>query len=315
MKYVDYYEALGVSRDATQDDIKKAYRKLAHKYHPDVSKSADAEEKFKTIAQAYATLKDPEKRAAYDTLGSHPQGEEFVPPRQWQEQFHEAPGGFADVDLADLLAAFAAAQRGNAQERAQRPLRGQDFEIPVSVTLEQIYAGAETEISVALPEYDQQGLLHRVPKTFSVRLPKGASNGQRLRLAGKGGSGLNGGKPGDLYVVMEIQPHKLYRVGGNDLYMDLPLAPWEAALGASVQIPTLGGSVEMTIPSGTVAGRKLRLSKRGLPSANGLQGDLYAVVHIQVPQALTTRERELFTQLAAESRFKPRAQLNAGAEL
>lgn len=315
MKYVDYYQALGVPRDATLDDIKKAYRKLAHKYHPDVSKSADAEEKFKTIAEAYATLKDPEKRAAYDTLGRHPQGEEFVPPRQWQEQFHEAPGDFADVDLADLLAAFAAAQRGNERERARRPLRGQDFEVPVSVTLEQIYSGTETEISVALPEYDQQGLLHRVPKTFSVRLPKGASDGQRLRLAGKGGSGLNGGKPGDLYIVMEIQPHKLYRVSGNDLYLDLPLAPWEAALGASVQIPTLGGYVEMTIPSGTIAGRKLRLSKRGLPAANGVHGDLYAVAHIDVPRTLTSRERELFIQLAAESRFNPRAQLTAGAKL
>src|SRR5690606_18095290 len=158
------------------------------------------------------------------------------------------------------------------------------------------------------------GLLHHVPKTFRIRIPKGASDGQRLRLPEKGGTGLRGGKPGDLYIVMNIQPHKFYRVSGNDLYIDLPLAPWEAVLGASVQIPTLGGLVEMTIPAGTAAGRKLRLGKRGLPAPNdGVHGDLYAVVRIDVPKTLTERERELFSQLAAASSFNPRAQLNAGA--
>lgn len=313
MKYVDYYQVLGVERNATQADIKKAYRKLAHQYHPDVSKSADAEEKFKNVAEAYATLKDPEKRAAYDNLGPHSQGEEFVPPHQWQEHFHETPADFNDVDLADLLAAFAAAQRAGGREHAQRPLHGQDFEYAVPVTLEQIYSGAETEISIALPEYDAQGLLHRIPKTFRVRIPKGATDGQRLRLPEKGGAGLHGGKPGDLYLLIKIQPHKLYRVSGNDLYIDLPLTPWEAALGASVQIPTLGGTVEMKIPAATVADRQLRLAKRGLPAASGVQGDLYAVVHIDVPKTLTDTERDLFTRLAAESKFNPRAQLYTGA--
>ncbi|SHH83410.1 DnaJ C-terminal domain-containing protein [Pollutimonas bauzanensis] len=313
MKYIDYYKVLGVERDATLADIKKAYRKLAHKYHPDVSKGTGAEEKFKDISVAYATLKDPEKRAAYDELGRHPQGEEFVPPHQWQEHFHESAADFADVDLADLLAAFAAAQQSERRGRAQPSMRGPDYEVPVSVTLEQIYNGAETEITVSVPEYDSHGLLHRVPKTFRVRIPKGASDGQRLRLPEKGGAGLRGGKPGDLYIVMNIQPHRFYRVSGNDLYIDLPLAPWEAALGATVQIPTLGGPVEMTIPPGTVAGRKLRLGKRGLPAGSGAQGDLYAVVHIAVPKTLNARERELFSQLAAASSFNPRAQLNAGA--
>ncbi len=307
MKYVDYYQALGVNRDASPDEIKKAYRKLAHKYHPDVSKDSSAEEKFKAVAEAYATLKDPEKRAAYDELGRHPQGEEFVPPRQWREQFHESAADFSDVDLADLLAAFAAAQGGHARERAQHPLRGQDFEVSLPVTLEQIYTGAETEISLSLPEYDEHGLAHRIAKTFRVRVPKGATDGQRLRLAGKGAPGLHGGKPGDLYLIMRIEPHKTYRVNGNDLYIDLPLAPWEAALGATVEIPTLGGAVEMKIPPGTIAGRKLRLGKRGLPAATGEQGDLYAVAHIDIPQTLTPREQELFAQLAAESAFNPRA--------
>lgn len=314
MKFIDYYQVLGVERDATPADIKKAYRKLAHKYHPDISKSADAENKFKELAEAYSTLKDPEKRAAYDTLGRHPQGEDFVPPRQWQEQFHETAADFSDVDLADLLSAFAAAQRGNGSQRSTRPLQGQDFEFSVPVTLEQIYSGAETEITIALPEYDNHGLLHRNPKTFRVRIPKGAADGQRLRLPEKGGSGLHGGKSGDLYIVIKVQPHKMYTVNGRDLYSELPLSPWEATLGATIQIPTLGGAVEMTIPAGSVAGRKLRLAKRGLPIANGEQGDLYAVVQINVPKTLTTRERELFTQLATESNFNPRAHLQAGAK-
>ncbi|RTZ48160.1 molecular chaperone DnaJ [Candidimonas sp. SYP-B2681] len=313
MKYVDYYKVLGVERNASLADIKKAYRKLAHKYHPDVSKGDNSEEKFKDIAEAYATLKDPEKRAAYDELGRHSQGEEFVPPRQWQQHFHENAADFSDVDLSDLLAAFAAAQHAERRGRAPPPTKGPDYEVQVTVTLEQIYRGAETEITVSVPEYDVNGLLHRGPRTFRIHIPKGASDGQRLRLPEKGGSGLRGGKSGDLYIVMSIEPHKLYRVSGNDLYIDLPLTPWEAALGAKVKIPTLGGPVEMTIPPGTVSDRKLRLNKRGLPAANGVQGDLYAVVRIEVPKTLTARERELFSELAKASKFDPRARLYAGA--
>ncbi|NYT61050.1 DnaJ domain-containing protein [Alcaligenaceae bacterium] len=313
MKYVDYYKVLGVEHDATPADIKKAYRKLAHKYHPDVAKGADNEEKFKDISVAYSTLKDPEKRAAYDQLGRHPQGQDFVPPRQWQEQFHESGADFADVDLADLLAAFAAAQQGEHHGRQPPPTRGPDYELPVSISLEQVYNGAETEITVTLPEYDAHGLLHRIPKTFRVHIPKGASDGQRLRLPEKGGEGLPGGRAGDLYIVMNIQPHRYYRVSGQDLYLDLPLAPWEAVLGASVEIPTLGGPVEITIPPGSVSGRKLRLGKRGLPGPNGTQGDLYAVVHIEVPKTPSDAEHKLFSELAQASRFNPRAQFTPGA--
>jgi curved DNA-binding protein len=315
MKYVDYYKIMGVDRQATQGDIKKAYRKLAHQYHPDISKAADAEEKFKQVAEAYATLKDPAKREEYDQLGRRAENEEFVPPRAWQEQFHEGAGDFSDVDFADLLAAFHAAQQGGARDYAQRPLDGQDYEINVPVTLEQIYTGAETEISVRVPEYDAQGLPHRVEKTFRVHIPKGAADGQRLRLAGKGGAGHRGGAPGNLYIVITYSPHSVYRISGHDLYMDLHLAPWEAALGASVEIPTLGGVVEMTIPPGTVANRKLRLSNRGLPAGSGAKGNLYAVVQIDVPATLSTRERELFEQLAKESRFNPRkGSTTAGAK-
>jgi curved DNA-binding protein len=313
MKYVDYYNVLGLDRSASQEDIKKAYRRLAHKHHPDVSGNAGADEKFKEIAQAYATLKDPEKRAAYDELGRHPQGEDFVPPRQWQQQFQDTGTEFADVDLADLLAAFAAARHADHHGGSHSPMRGPDYEIPIPITLEQIYSGARTDVTVAVPDYDANGLLHRTPKTFSVHIPKGATDGQRLRLPSKGGAGTRGGPAGDLYLVMNLQPHRLYRPSGNDLYIDLPLTPWEAVLGASVRIPTLGGPVDISIPAGTVADRKLRLAKRGLPAANGVQGDLYAVCRIDVPRKPSAGERALFQQLAAESAFNPRAHLYDGA--
>lgn len=314
MKFKDYYKALGLERDATVAEIKQAYRKLAHKYHPDISKDPEGEAKFKDVAEAYATLKDPEKRAEYDRLGSREEGAEFEPPRDWQQQFNQSGGAFGDVDLADLLAAMAASHHAGAQSRAPRPRQGQDYEVPVQITLEQIYQGAETDISVSLPEYDDKGLLHRVPRTFRVWIPKGAADGQKLRLPGRGGPGSHGGKPGDLYVVMELKPHVLYRISGKDLYIDLPLTPWEAVLGASVQVPTLGGKVEINIAAGTVAGRKLRLAKRGLPTSGDQVGDLFAVVRIEVPKSATAAERELFEKLAAVSTFNPRAHLAEGAK-
>lgn len=313
MKFKDYYKILGLERDATIDQIKQAYRKLAHKFHPDISKDPEGEAKFKEVGEAYATLKDPEKRAEYDKLGTREAGAEFEPPRDWQEQFNQSGGAFGDVDLADLLAAMAASRHGGGHSRTRRAQPGQDYEVPVPITLEQIYQGAETDVSVGLPEYDEQGLLHRVPRTFRVQIPKGAADGQKLRLAGKGGQGMHGGKPGDLYVVMHLIPHPLYRVSGKDLYMDLPLAPWEAVLGASVKVPTLGGVVELKIAAGTMAGRKLRLAKRGLPTSGAEIGDLFAVVRIEVPKHVTDRERELFEQLGAASKFDPRAHSTEGA--
>jgi len=308
MKYVDYYKVLGVERDASEADIKKAYRKLAHQYHPDISKDAEAETKFKEIAEAYATLKDPEKRAAYDALGSHRQNEEFVPPGQWQHYFHDQDMDLSDMDLADLLAAFGARRGGGSRSAFSQ--RGQDFEVELPVTLEQLYSGAETDLTVHVPEPDAQGMLRRTAKTYRIQVPRGATEGQRLRLPAKGGPGLQGGPNGDLYVVLRVRPHSLYRVSGHDVYMDLPLAPWEAALGATVQVPTLGGMVEMQIPAGTVDGRKLRLAGRGLPTGmNGPQGDQFAVVQIVVPATLNAEERSLFEQLAKVSRFDPRSHL------
>lgn len=309
MKFKDYYDALGVERTADADEIKRAYRKLAHQFHPDVSKHSDAEENFKKVAEAYATLKDPEKRAAYDSLGQHPSGESFTPPPDWQQHYNTEADGFEDVDLSDLFAAFGHARRGG---HAQQPIPhpGQDYEVVAPVTLEDIFRGGELEVHAELPEYDRNGLAHRVARTFRITIPQGAADRQRLRLAGKGGPGFNGGRPGDLYVALALQAHPLYRVSGRDLYLDLPLAPWEAVLGAAVQIPTPAGKVELNVKPGTTAGQKLRLAKRGLAAADGSMGALYAVVNIVVPSAVTAMEQDLYNQLASASDFKPRKHLN-----
>lgn len=314
MKFKDYYEILGVERGASGADIKKAYRKLAHKYHPDISKDPKGEERFKEIAEAYATLKDPEKRAEYDNLGSHRQGEEFMPPPEWGQQFGGGNQFYDDVDLADILSAFRHTRHGGHRRAEHFPMPGHDYEVTAQVTLEQVYHGGEVELRVELPDYDANGLPHRVPRTFRINLPKGATDGQRLRLPGKGGQGMNGGKQGDLYVALALAPHPLFQVDGRDLRIDLPLAPWEAVLGAKVRIPTLGGDVELNIQPGTTAGRKLRLAKRGLPKADGGAGDLFAVVRVEVPTVTTAHERDLFEQLRQASAFDPRKHFTEGAK-
>jgi curved DNA-binding protein len=313
VKYKDYYAALGVARTATADEIKKAYRKLARKYHPDVSKEAGAEEKFKEVAEAYETLKDPEKRSAYDELGRHAPGEQFRPPPGWQQSFGEQPSGassfsFDDVDLADLFAGIAGRGRAGAR-RPDMPMPGQDFEAAVRVSFDQAYKGTEIELDMAVPEPDENGFLRRVPHKMRVRIPRGVSDGQKLRVPGKGGKGTNGGRDGDLYLDIEVQSHPLYRAEGLDLYMELPLAPWEAVLGASVDVPTPAGRVTLKVPAGTQAGQKLRLSGRGLARPDGTAGHLYAVAQIVVPTVVDERQRELFTQLKDASAFNPRAHM------
>ncbi len=306
MKYKDYYQVLGVERDAGTDAIKKAYRKLAHKYHPDVSKDPAGEEKFKEIADAYQTLKDPEKRAAYDQLGRYQSGQEFRPPPDWSRQFGDTQFSTDDIDLADLFAGLAG-RRPHAERRGgtfQMP--GQDYEVTAHITLDEASRGTTVDLRLTVPEYDQQGRVHRVERTFKARIPKGATDGQRLRLRGKGGKGLGGAPDGDLYLNIALHPHALYRVSGHDLYLDLPLTPWEAALGAVVEVPTLGGSVRLKVPAGTHAGQKLRLARRGLPKPSEGEGDLYAIVQIAVPTVLSERERALFEELAKGSSFNPR---------
>lgn len=306
MKYKDYYSILGVDRGATTDAIKKAYRKLAHKYHPDVSKDPQGEEKFKEVAEAYETLKDQEKRAAYDQLGRHQPGQDFQPPPGWGAQHGDGQFSFDDADLADLFAGFAGARHSGG---AQMRMPGQDYDVAAPISLMDAFRGTEVELNLSMPEPDAQGRLHRVPRKLKVRIPKGATEGQRLRLAGRGGKGLNGGRDGDLYLTISLQPHPLFKVSGHDLYLDLPLTPWEAVLGTSIDVPTLAGPVRLKIPPNTPAGRKLRLSGRGLPRPHGKEGDLFAITQIVVPASVTDAERGLYEQLAKASGFNPRAHL------
>jgi curved DNA-binding protein len=306
MKYTDYYAALGVERGASAADIKKAYRRLAQKHHPDVSKEAGAEAKFKEIAEAYATLKDAEKRAAYDALGARPQGEEFRPSPDWSRRHGgNEPFSFDDADFADLFSRFGGRPGGGFQG-GKLEIPGQDFEVPVEISLEDAFAGTTLDLDLTLTERDASGRARRVPHPVKARIAPGAVNGQRLRLPGKGGKGANGGRDGDLYLDITLKPHAVYRAADHDLYLDLPLAPWEAALGASIEVPTLAGKVNLKVPPGTSAGQKLRLGGRGLPRPRGGAGDLFAVAQIVVPATLSERERELYRELASVGSAPPR---------
>ena len=296
MKYKDYYAALGVPRDADAEQIRKAYRKLARQHHPDVSKAPGTEARFKEVAEAYATLKDPEKRAAYDELGRRPAGEEFAPPPQWSHEYASDGQSFEDIDLADLLAALGRGHRG--PRRGPVPLHGRDYETVVRIGLEEAHRGTRLNLDLA---HEEGG-----GRTLEVTIPPGVSEGQKLRLRGKGGKGRDGGADGDIYLHITLAPHPVFRADHHDLYFDLALAPWEAALGADVEVPTLDGPVMLTVPPGTRSGRKLRLRGRGLTNGRSGRGHLYAVIHVDVPATLTTRERELFQELARSSHFNPR---------
>lgn len=295
MKYKDYYAALGVPRDADTEQIKKAYRKLARQHHPDVSKAPDTEARFKEVAEAYATLKDPEKRAAYDELGRHPAGEPFSPPPQWGRDHATNGSAFDEMDLEDLLAAMGRGRRDPRQ--GPLPRDGRDLETTIRISLEDAHRGRTVHLS--LDDGGQE-------RTLEVSVPPGVRDGQKLRLRGQGGKGQNGGADGDIYLHITLAPHRIFRTDHQDLYFDLMLTPWEAALGTETEVPTLDGPVTLTVPPGTRSGRKLRLRGRGLANGRSAAGDLYAVVLIDVPATLTERERELFEALAKDSSFHPR---------
>ena len=306
MKFKDYYAALGIERDASEAQIRGAYQRLARKYHPDVSKEEGAEERFKEVAEAYQTLKDPEKRAAYDELGRPRPEQDFQPPPGWSQKFSTGGQGFEDIDLGDLFAHFGRSRGAGARSQEMR-FPGQDYEVSAEVTLEQALHGATLDLNLNVPEPDSRGISRPVPRTYEVRIPPGTAAGQRLRLAGKGGRGFNGGPDGDLYLDIAYRPHPQFRIDGSALVFDLPLAPWEAVLGATVKVPTLEGEVDLRVAPQTPAGRKLRLTGRGLPRRDRSRGDLHALVRIVVPTSLSDEERALYRQLAEASRFEPRA--------
>lgn len=312
MQYKDYYKILGVKRDASEAEIKKSYRVLARKYHPDVSKESNAEEKFKEVAEAYEVLKDKEKREAYDQLGSYQQGQDFRPPPGWEQRFNHN-GGHADFGGADLGDIFAelfggGARAGRGRGRAGFAMQGQDFETTIEIDINEAFRGSERSLQLEMPEASADGRVARSPRTIKVRIPKGVVDGQRMRVPGKGGRGA-GGADGDLYLNIRIRPHFLFKASGHDVYIELPLTPWEAALGTSLEVPTLEGRVRMKVPAGARAGQNLRLPGKGLPKPHGAAGDLYAVLQIVTPPNLTDEERKLFEELARVSNYKPRAHL------
>lgn len=309
MKYKDYYATLGVAKTASADEIKAAYRKLARKYHPDVSKEKNAEEKFKDVGEAYETLKDAEKRAAYDDLGNHTANQEFRPPPGWEQSFGGRAGqSFDDVDLADLFAGLGGRRGGRARTG---PAPGRDYEAAVRISFDQAFNGSEIALDLSGAELGDDGNMHRVPHHVSVRIPAGVQAGQRMRVPGKGGAGVRGGPAGDLYLDIDVQTHPLFRTDGNDLYIDLPLAPWEAALGTTVKLPTPSGIVDLKVAAGTHSGQKLRLKGRGLARPRAEAGHLYAVAQIVMPASIDARERELYEELGKISAFSPRAHFGA----
>jgi curved DNA-binding protein len=319
VKFRDYYETLGVQRTATLDEIKRAYRKLARKFHPDVNKEKDAEGKFKEVGEAYAVLKDPEKRAAYDRFGENwKAGQDFTPPPNWDEGFEFSgarPGGGGAAGAADFSDFFeslfgrgGAGGMGAEGPRGGRTMRGrgEDHHAKVVVPLEDAYTGARRTLTLRMPELDDEGRVALRTRNLEVTIPKGIKAGQNLRLQGQGGPGFGGGPPGDMYLEIEFEPHARFRVDGRDVSVDLPLAPWESELGATARVPTPSGEVELTVPPRSGAGRKLRLRGRGLPGEP--PGDLYAVVSIVLPRAETDAEKDAYRAMSsAFARFDPRA--------
>ncbi len=311
----DFYEVLGVPRSSSQDEIQRAYRKLARTYHPDVNSDPGAEDRFKEISEAYDVLSDPETRRRYDDFGP-----DFrqVPPDMDAETWARiragagaggpgpggpGPGGFGQggfgqggfgpggINIEDLLG-------GLFGGRGFGPIRGADTEAELELTVEEAFQGGRRSVTLEGPNGR---------RTFEVKIPAGVTNGQRIRLAGQGGQGSEGAPNGDLYFVVRIAPHPRYRVDGRDLYVDLPLSPWEAALGTSVAVETPGGEMKVKVPAGTSSGKRLRLRHRGLPHPRGNAGHLYAEIRIMVPAKLTDEERRLFEQLADASTFDPRS--------
>jgi curved DNA-binding protein len=316
MEYKDYYRVLDVPRTATQDEIKRAYRKLARRFHPDVSKERNAEERFKEVQEAYEVLKDPVKRAAYDQLGADwRSGQQFRPPPDWGSgfefegaapgtRFHREFSAADDAGFSEFFSSLFGSRSPFGGRGEHRAARGHDHHARLDLTLEEAYAGGAKVVELAHPEVTPDGHVTVRNRTLRVTLPAGVVDGQVIRLAGQGAPGAAGAAPGDLYLQVHLRPHPRFEVEGRDVTSSLPLAPWEAALGATVSVPTLGGPVEVRVPPNARAGQKLRLRGRGLPGTP--PGDQYVRLQIVLPPADTPRARELYEQMRRELAFDPR---------
>ncbi len=310
MNFKDYYEILGVERDATQDEIKRSYRKLARKYHPDVSDVEDAEARFKEVGEAYEVLKDPEKRAAYNQLGANWQaGQQFEAPPNWDSGFEFSGGGFTQGDPSAFSDFFESlfGKGFSAGNASSYDAHGEDHHARVLIDIEDAYTGATRTITLQSPESDSSGHIVNKQRTLKVKIPKGIKQGQKIRLAGQGTPGQGEGTAGDLYLEIDFAPHAFYTVEGKDIYLELPIAPWEAALGRKVKAPTPGGVVDISIPMSARSGQKLRLKGRGIPCKE--PGDVYVILRLVTPSAVDDSEKALYQQMEKEFEFNPRIEL------
>ena len=318
MEFKEYYKTLGVEQTASADEIKKAYRTLARKYHPDVSKEADASARMAEVNEAYAVLSDPEKRAAFDKLAQRrAAGRDFQPPPGWDAGFDfsnaSSPAG-NDGDFSEFFnTLFSRAAQGRRGGGANAQMRGGDHHARISIALADAYDGAARPLALREARLDDSGNVVTAERVLDVRIPKGVKQGQSIRLRGQGSPGLNGGPAGDLYLEIEFEPDARYRIEGRDVTQTVAVAPWEAALGASIEVPTPSGPLEVNVPTGSNNGRKLRLKGRGIPGAGGAEaGDLYLELELALPPANSEKARELYQTMAREmSSFNPRKQMGA----
>lgn len=307
MQFKDYYQTLGVARDAAAEDIKKAFRKLARKYHPDVSKESDAERRMKEVNEAYTVLSDPEKRAAYDQLGrSYQPGQDFHPPPDWDSGFEFSSGGASPYDTANFSDFFAELFGRMGASRDGFRARGQDHHAKVQLDLEDTFHGATRQISLRAPKTDAHGRLVLENRTLNVKIPQGVHEGQIIRLAGQGAPGSGGAAAGDLLLEVHFKPHARLRAQGRDLHLGLPVTPWEAALGAVVPLDLPQGSLKVRILGGAQSGRQLRVRGKGIPG--NPPGDLILEIRVVLPPADTPKARALYDTMAREMAFDPRQQ-------
>ncbi|KRW81597.1 DnaJ C-terminal domain-containing protein [Marinobacter sp. P4B1] len=323
MDFKDYYAVLGVSESATPEDIKKAYRKLARKYHPDVSKEENASDKFKDVGEAYEVLKDPEKRAEYDQLrkyGARADGS-FQPPPGWQSASGFGGGGYTEADARQFSeffeeifgggrhGGFSGADFGGGGFRQSAKMRGEDVHARLALFLEEAFNGCEKQVSFTVHEIDSHGRMVPRQKTLKVKIPSGMREGQHIRLKGQGAPGVGGAEPGDLFIEVEMAPHPHFTIEGHDVLVTVPVTPWEAALGATVTVPTVGGKVNVKVPKGSSSGRKLRLKGKGFPGKH--PGDQIVVLQVAMPEQHTPEAEKLYETLAElEKDFNPRSKLH-----